>query len=255
MTLFDKCGGYRRLHTFTYATVIHLETISFCKRFIPWQQDQLGKTAGQMIGAARSGRQNIIEGSERSSTSKETEMKLTDVARASMAELLGDYEIYLAERDAIPWSKDDDNRKKISSLMLPKIYLGDDQLHEYWGYYQRVKPIFSPWLDNKDGVVVANAMILILQRTMAMLKNQIKQQGDIFLEQGGFRERMYKSRSAVRDDKTVLDENAPACPKCGKPMRKRSAQQGKYSGSEFWGCSAYPECKGIVNVDATDAVK
>ena len=59
--LFDKSGGYRRLHTFTYATVIHLETISFCKRFIPWQEDSLGKTSGQMIGAARSGRQNIIE--------------------------------------------------------------------------------------------------------------------------------------------------------------------------------------------------
>ena len=78
--LFDKCGGYRRLHTFTYATIIHLETISFCKRFVPWQEDSLGKTSGQMIGAARSGRQNIIEGSERSATSKETEMKLTDVA-------------------------------------------------------------------------------------------------------------------------------------------------------------------------------
>ena len=96
--LFDKHGGYRKLHTFTFATMIHLETIKFCKRFIPWQQDQLGKTAGQMIGAARSGRQNIIEGSERASTSKETEIKLTDVARASLAELLGDFEIFLAER-------------------------------------------------------------------------------------------------------------------------------------------------------------
>lgn len=49
--LFDKCGGYRRLNSFTFATMIHLETIRFCKRFIPWQEDPLGKTVGQMIGA------------------------------------------------------------------------------------------------------------------------------------------------------------------------------------------------------------
>jgi len=66
--LFDKCGGYRKLHSFTFATLIHLGTIKFCKRFIPWKEDPLGKIAGQMIGAARSGRQNIIEGSERSAT-------------------------------------------------------------------------------------------------------------------------------------------------------------------------------------------
>ena len=246
--LFDKCGGYRRLHTFTYATIIHLETISFCKKFIPWQEDQLGKTAGQMIGAARSGRQNIIEGSERSSTSKETEMKLTDVARASLAELLGDYEIYLAERDTIPWSLKDSERQKLTALMLPEFKLGDDQLHQYWTYYQQMKPMFNPWLENKDSIIVANTMIVLLQRTMAMLKNQIKRQGDAFLEQGGFRERMYQTRSIVREENSAPDKNAPECPECGKPMRRRNAQKGTHAGSEFWGCSAYPECKGTKSI-------
>jgi len=238
--LFDRCGGYRRLHSFTYATIIHLETIRFCKRFIPWQEDSLGKTAGQMIGAARSGRQNIIEGSERSATSKETEMKLTDVARASLAELLGDYEIFLADRNSIPWGKENKNRQQISALRLPDFQHSDDELHDYWKYYQEIKPLFNPWFESDDQLLVANAMILILQRTMGMLKNQIKTLGETFLNEGGFRERMYQCRSEERENKMPVDENAPRCPNCGEAMRKRNSQRG-----EFWGCSAYPKCQGI----------
>lgn len=238
--LFDKCGGYRRLHTFTYTTIIHLETIRFCKRFIPWQEDSLGKTSGQMIGAARSGRQNIIEGSERSATSKETEMKLTDVARASLAELLGDYEVFLAEKNSIPWGKDNEMRNSFESLRLPDFNHSDDELHDYWKYYQQIRPLFTQWFDSEDSIIAANAMILLLQRTMAMLKNQIKKQGDAFLEEGGFREKMYQCRSEEREKKMPLDNSAPPCPECEKPMRKRNSQRG-----EFWGCSAYPKCKGI----------
>ena len=81
----------------TCATLIHLGPLLFCRRFIPYKEDPRGKRTGQMVDAARSGRQNIIEGSERASTSKETEMKLTDVARSSLAELLGDFEMFLAD--------------------------------------------------------------------------------------------------------------------------------------------------------------
>jgi hypothetical protein len=79
--IFNTSGGFRKLHTFNFATIIHLGTISFCKRYIPWKDDPLGKTLGQMVGASRSGKQNIIEGSERAKTSSETEIRLTDVAK------------------------------------------------------------------------------------------------------------------------------------------------------------------------------
>ena len=102
--IYNTSGGYRKLHTFNFATIIHLGTMGFCKRFIPWKEDPLGKTVGQMVGASRSGKQNIIEGSERAKTSSETEIKLTDVAKASLAELQGDFEDYLAQKGSIPWS-------------------------------------------------------------------------------------------------------------------------------------------------------
>lgn len=88
-----------------------------------------------------------------------------------------------------------------------------------------------------------------------MIFNDFEVGGKDLIDQGGFRERMYKSRSTVREENTEPDINAPKCSECGKPMRKRSAQHGKYSGSEFWGCSAYPECKGILNISDSDVTK
>lgn len=105
--LFDKHGGFRKLHSFTLATIIQFETLRFCRRFLTFDHrqagekfyDPKGRQYDQMTQAARSGRQNIIEGSERSATSKDTEMKLTDVARASLSELRGDYEILIIDRE------------------------------------------------------------------------------------------------------------------------------------------------------------
>lgn len=135
--LFDKSGGYRKLHGFHFATLIHLGTISFCKRFISFKDDPLGKTAGQMIGAARSGRQNIIEGSERAGTSKETEMKLTDVARASLGELQGDFEIFLAERNAIPWSVQSREYQTLNTLNFPSFHHSPDAAHDFWMWFHK----------------------------------------------------------------------------------------------------------------------
>jgi four helix bundle suffix protein len=241
--LFDKKGGYRKLFSFTFATIIHLGTIDFCKRFISYKDDPLGKTSGQMIGAARSGRQNIIEGSERSSTSKQTEIKLTDVAKASLAELLGDYEMYLAEKESIPWSKNDSNHQAICKIKVPPFEYTDDAMHDYWCYFQEVREQFDPWIKNSDSTIVANAMIVLIQRTMAMLYGQIQHQGKAFLQKGGFNERMYSTRKTERDTKDI-DPDAPLCPECDKPMVKRKARTGTNADSEFWGCSAFPDCKG-----------
>jgi len=126
--IYSNSGGYRKLHTFNFATIIHLGTISFCKRYIPWKEDPLGKTLGQMIGASRSGKQNIIEGSERAKTSSETEIKLTDVAKASLSELQGDLEDYLVQKGSIPWSIHDPDHKAVVAIMLEPFEYTDDLL-------------------------------------------------------------------------------------------------------------------------------
>jgi restriction system protein len=123
--VFDKHGGFRKLHSFTLATIIQLETLRFCRRFLTWDArksgklyDPKGRQYDQMTQAGRSGRQNIIEGSERSSTSKDTEMKLTDVARASLSELRGDFEIWILDRGQLPWSAHSSEAKAVNAVSL-----------------------------------------------------------------------------------------------------------------------------------------
>jgi restriction system protein len=98
MPLFHKYGGYRKLDSFTIASIIQLGTWRFCRTFLNSTNDPTGRQFDQMTQAARSGRVNIAEGSERASTSTKTEMKLADIARASLAELKNDYEFCLLTR-------------------------------------------------------------------------------------------------------------------------------------------------------------
>ena len=235
--IFNKSGGFRKLYSFNFATIVHLGTMSFCKRFVDWKHDPLGKTVGQMVGASRSGKQNIVEGSERAKTSAETEIKLTDVAKASLTELLGDLEDYLAGRNEIPWSIHSEEHKAVSAVRIEAFEYTEDVLHDYWVYLLREKKKFGPWLEHQDPVVVANALIILVQRAVSLLGKQLQSLETAFLEKGGIRERMTQARIAARD------AEVPQCPDCGKPMRRRKSRKG-----EFWGCSAYPDCHGSRSV-------
>ncbi len=242
--LFDKHGGFRRLHSFTLATIVQLETLRFCRRFLtydarqtgPKVYDPKGRQYDQMTQAARSGRQNIIEGSERSATSKNTEMKLTDVARASLSELRGDYEIVILDSDKLPWSVHSPEAKAVNAITLDPAEFKDDMVRESarHAFEQRAK--YAHWLDSDDPVVVANAMLIIIGRALKMLKKQIEAQGRAFEESGGFSERLTAKRIEAREKELPP---SPECPQCGKSMRQRNSARGK-----FWGCSAFPECTG-----------
>ena len=236
--IYNTSGGYRKLHTFNFATIIHLGTMGFCKRFIPWKEDPLGKTVGQMVGASRSGKQNIIEGSERAKTSSETEIKLTDVAKASLAELQGDFEDYLAQKGSIPWSIHNPDYKAFSEIMLDEFEYTEDRLHDYWVYLLAQKKKFAPWLEERDDITAANALIVLIQRATGMLGRQLNRLEKDFIAQGGIKEKMYQARVEARNE-----PEAPTCPQCEKPMRKRSSTRG-----DFWGCSGYPDCKGTKSI-------
>jgi restriction system protein len=243
--LFDKRGGFRRLHTFTLATIVQLETLRFCRRFLSFDRRELGakmydpkgRQFDQMSQAARSGRQNIIEGSERSATSKDTEMKLTDVARASLSELRGDYEIFILDSGQLPWSARSPEAQALNAISLAPAAFTDDMVHESARHALKQREKYADWLDSDDPVVVANAMLIIIGRTLKMLKRQIEAQGREFEERGGFSERLMSSRIEARERQR--DADAPECPQCGQPMRRRRSAKG-----EFWGCSTFPDCKG-----------
>ncbi len=240
--IYNTRGGFRKLHSFNFATIIHLGTIRFCKKHIPWQEDPLGKTVGQMIGASRSGKQNIIEGSERAKTSSETEIRLTDVAKASLSELQGDLEDYLIQKGSIPWSIHNADHEAVLSIMLTPFDYSEDQLHAYWTYLLKEKAKFDPWLEDRDDITAANALIVLIQRATGLLGRQLNRLESEFIAGGGIREKMFQARVEAR-----TPVNSPACPQCEKPMKRRSSARG-----EFWGCSGYPVCKGIRQIEATE---
>jgi restriction system protein len=244
--LFDKHGGFRRLHSFTLATIVQVETLRFCRRFLTFDHreagskfyDPKGRQYDQMTQAARSGRQNIIEGSERSSTSKDTEMKLTDVARASLGELRGDYEIFILDREQLPWSAHSPDAKAVNAISLDPAPFTDDMVHESAKHALVQRKKYARWLDSNNAVVVANAMLIIIGRALNMLKSQIEAQGKAFEQTGGFSERLVAKRIEARDK---ARGPVPNCPLCNKPMRQRTSSKGA-----FWGCSAFPGCKGTL---------
>lgn len=242
-------GGYRKMLSFGFTCLVYHATTRFCKRVFPWKEDPLGKTSGQMIGAARSARQNIVEASSRAGTSKETELRLLDVAKGSLEELLGDYETYLIDNDQSVWSVDDNRWKTVNTLPLDEFNVREDVLHEFSRHMIAMRKRFAPWLENEDPFVAANAVIVAIKRAESLLFKQMEKTAIVFKDEGGFRERMTKLRMEQREALQTAKPPPPVCPACGKAMTLRKAKTGPNVGKPFWGCTGYPACKAIQEVE------
>ena len=243
--ILAKHGGYRKTLTFAYTCLVYHATETFCARNYTYRNDPLGKTVGQMMGAARSARQNLVEGSSRAGTSKETELRLYDVARGSLEELAGDYEAFLVGHGVASWLATDPTAMRFKALRLD-LYdgdLGENARHDYAEYLMAMRQRFSPWLEAEDPLLAANAILAAIDRACALLARQIAAAGEEFRAQGGFTERMTAARLEQRDAQAVAD-GAPTCPDCGRTMRKVFAKKGRNAGNAFWGCSAYSDCTG-----------
>ena len=192
--LLFPSGGYRKLKSFQLAQLCFDITVRFVDLYIP----RNSRTVDQMVQAARSGVQNIAEGSIASATSKRTESKLTNVARASLEELHLDYEDYLRQHSATVWSKEHPLAQKfinqrISSIEDFRIFVQNAKLHPSMSVEVRNCPLQS--------VIVANAILLLLNVTCHFLDRQLVRLSADFENEGGFSELMYKIRSKERNKK------------------------------------------------------
>ena len=246
---FGRFGGYRKLHSFGFVCLVYHATTRFCRRVYPWKEDPLGKTSGQMIGAARSARQNIVEASSRAGTSKETEIKLLDVAKASLDELLGDYEAFLIDNDQLVWSEKDERWQTVAALKLDEFSATEDVLHEFSRHVIAMRHRFADWLEHEDPYVAANAIIVIINRAASLLFRQMERAMADFEREGGFRERMTRLRIEQREALKAAEPPPPSCSACGKPMTRRKAKTGPNAGKPFWGCTGYPACKAVQEIE------
>jgi four helix bundle suffix protein len=172
-------GGYRNLITYQKAEVIYDGTVYFSKRFFR----KYDRTIDQMVQAARSGKQNIAEASMASATSKEAEIKLTNVARASLEELLIDYQDFLRTNKLSLWEKD-------HKLVTRFRELNKTPRATYQTYVKAI--------ENPSPEICANSMICLIKIVTYLLKQQIKSLEHSFLIEGGLRERMAKARVESR---------------------------------------------------------
>lgn len=243
-------GGYRKTASFQTTTIIYDATVWFCEKFL----DARSRTVDQMVQAARSGRQNIAEGSRASATSSQTELRLVNVARASLEELLLDYEDYLRHRRLRQWDADDQEASAVRGV--PRTFrkdrpdrtdLTDLSDAERWALYSR-------WLDSEDPAIRANATICLIHQANFLLDRQIAALESAFVEEGGYSEQLATERlkrrrqAAPSDPPDPSAPQPPLCPQCGSLMALRTAKSGKTPGSQFWGCTHYPECKGTAKI-------
>jgi four helix bundle suffix protein len=211
--LIPKHGGYRNLKSFQVAQLVYDVTVRFCDRYI----DRRSRTHDQMVQAARSGVQNIAEGSVASGTSKKMELKLTNVAKASLEELRLDYEDYLRHRGLALWAPDDPRRKALVARRCAKADEVAAWVKEYGlnrldgpdgqniasaGSIQSIPSVepksSTPSRSLLYAEAAANAALVLIGVAIALLDRQVAAQARAFENEGGFTERLYRTRQRKR---------------------------------------------------------
>ena len=206
--LIPKHGGYRNLKSFQVAQLVYDVTVRFCDRYI----EKRSRTHDQMVQAARSGVQNIAEGSQASGTSKKMELKLTNVARASLEELRLDYEDYLRQRGLELWPPSHPalmrfKAKRCATLDEVSAWVKEersrartntDEQGQSAGARSSVPVSVGPCEPPASAVLVANAALSLLNLACYLLDRQLASQATAFENEGGFTERLYRIRSQKR---------------------------------------------------------
>ena len=188
--LIPPHGNYRELLAYRKAEIVYDVTFEFCDRFLAKKD----RTIDQMIQAARSGKQNILEGSKASRTSSEVEIKLTNTARASLEELLDDYRDFLRARKLALWRKDSREAQFVRRL-------GANPDVTYAQYQE--------FCETRPPEVVANIAICLIHQTNYLLDQQIRRLERDFLNDGGFRERMTRARLQQRSQDASIRSHRP----------------------------------------------
>jgi four helix bundle suffix protein len=183
--LLPKHGGYRKLKSFQIAQLVYDVTVRFCDRYI----DKLSRTHDQMVQAARSGVQNIAEGSQASGTSKKFELKLTNVARASLEELKLDYEDFLRHRNKAQWAPDDARCTELIARRCKTVEEVADWVREVHA---------RNWQSATYSEIAANTARTLIVVACSLLDRQIAVQANTFKQEGGFTERLYRVRQQAR---------------------------------------------------------
>ncbi|MGC9396759.1 MAG: four helix bundle suffix domain-containing protein [Anaerolineae bacterium] len=212
-SLIPKHGGYRNLKSFQIAQLVYDVTVRFCDRYI----DKRSRTHDQMVQAARSGVQNIAEGSQASGTSKKMELKLTNVARASLEELKLDYEDFLRQRGLPLWERSDPRRQDLIDRRCDTAEEVAQWVHGVYACGRSgqggARPTTAATTTSNPPTyqeIAANAVLVLITVACSLLDRQIAAQAKTFENEGGFTERLYRIRTAKRASSAQPTKSTPS---------------------------------------------
>lgn len=235
-------------------TVIYEATLQFCGRFL----EKRSRMVEPMIEAARSARQNLADGTRAAGDLFQTELRLVNLARASLGDLRVSYEDFLRQRGLRQWTHEEPQAQAIRALALRGPTSASDRtgLHDY-----------AIWLETTAPGLVANAIICLIHQANDLLHQQTRVPEPAFSTADSTQECQSEPNASARIPENLRQSTtdpiraesatrptsayipgAPGCPKCGKIMALRTVRKGTRPGSQFWGCSAFPNCKGVRNI-------
>ena len=220
--IYRKAGNFKNLISYQKAEAIYDITVFFCRKFLSPRD----RTVDQMVQAARSGKQNIAEGVAAASTNAETEIRLVNVAKASLIELRTDYEDYLRTHSQPQWAEGSAEIEAMRTL----------------GKEHNDSAFFMSLVQTRPAATIANMAIVLLRQTDFLLFRQLEALGKRFVSDGDLHERLAAARSA--EQKRELLGAAPRCPLCGKPMIVTFAEGGPLARQPVWGCMDRERCTG-----------
>lgn len=204
--VLKKAVVWKELYFFQKSDTLYQLTVEFCKRFLPAHGD---RTVDQMVQAARSGKQNIVEGSEDGQTSSEMEIKLMNVARGSLQELRADYHDYLNTHHLSVWDAGSERQKKLREFC---------RTHNDYGAY-------APFVAKMNDEEMANMALTLCHQTDKLMCAYIEKLEKRFVTEGGIKERMHAARTGYRQEVDArlkaLEEENRRLKKENEELRKR----------------------------------
>lgn len=227
--IFRRVPNWQNMWFYKKTEVLYQMTYVFCKRFLCGYKD---RTVDQMVQAARSGKQNIVEGFEDGKTSTEMEFNLLNVARSSIGELRQDYDDYLKSRKLRLWAKGDERYKTMQDFARRH-----NELSDY-------EPYFEKWSDEE----MANVARTLCYQVDAMMNRYLTNSKDDFIKQGGIKERMYRARTGYREGQdrhlAELEQKVPSLEQQLTASQNETAQwKKKYEDLKQRALKAYNDLK------------
>lgn len=244
---FSNNNGYMQSSAWQWAQIVEYFMEDLGNRIFDRSFDPGRRHFEQINMAARSVSANIAEGLSRCQTSSQTEMTLLDVASGSLSEISSDLMRNSFRNKVWFWPSDDPNYKNIRKLQIVEARFGDNWPYECQQHLWRHFELVRPWFYHQDLTVAYNTMNVTVERLKQMVTSLTNTRYENFKENGGFSEQLSKERIEVRNQK-AQEADAPKCPQCGAPMIKKLCQKGHNHDNSFWGCSNYPNCRAIINI-------